>query len=169
MPRPHQTGGRLALTRAALLALVGGCVPAAQRPAPLSCTLPCGVVRTVTFPDRLEVTLHVAPGTRLKNAALSSLKAPACKSGVPVVEVSADEQAYLEGPAWIEPHGSLSLRFPFTADGDAPEAAVSPPVSLDLDLEGPAVSRCLRLPLPDPGTGWLAFARRLSLRLEPRE
>ena len=150
------------------LVVAAGCVPALQPPAALTCTAPCGVVHEVTFPDRLVVGLHAHPGTRLENAALASLSTPACRSGVPVVEVTVDEQAYSEGPASLGRNSRLSLRFPFVADGEAPEAGVSGPLAVDLDLGGAAGRRCLRLPLPDPGTGFMSLTRQLSLRLEPR-
>jgi hypothetical protein len=127
------------------------------------------VIREVTFPDTVAVGVHVAPGTRLRNASVASQGSAACASGVPVVLVTVDELAYREGPAALDRTSSLLLRFPFAPEITAPEAPVKPPVVVDLDLEGPTGGRCLRLPLPDPGTGFMALVRTLSLRLETRE
>lgn len=121
------------------------------------------------FPDTVAVGLHVAPGTRLDNAAIASQGTAPCAGGVPVALVTVDDLAYREGPAALDRHSNLLLRFPFDAKGDAPRAPVTPPVVVDLDLAQPTGARCLRLPLPDPGTDWLASMRQLSLRLEGRE
>jgi hypothetical protein len=120
-------------------------------------------------PDSVTVGVHVDPGTGLHNASIASLNMPACKSGVPVVLVTVDGQAYREGPASLDRHSSVLLRFPFDSNDEHPEAPVKPPLAVDLDLVGPGGPRCLRLPLPDPGTGWLSVIHRLSLRLETRE
>jgi hypothetical protein len=150
-------------------ALVAACATATAPPGPPSCAAPCGVVEEVRFPDHLAVVLHVVAGTRLENAALASASMPGCRSGVPVAEVTVDEQSYPEGPAWLQRHSRLSFRFPFVSDGDAPEAGVTAPLVVDLDLGGSGGRRCLRLPLPDPGGGFMALGRRLSLRLQVRE
>jgi hypothetical protein len=123
----------------------------------------------VTFPDTVAVSVHVPPGTRLRNASVAAQGSSACASGVPVVLVTVDELQYREGPVALDRTSSLLLRFPFDSDGSAPDAPVKPPVVVDLDLEGPTGGRCLRLPLPDPGTGFTAVVRTLSLRLETRE
>jgi hypothetical protein len=152
----------------ALLALVTGCAQAVPRPPAPACAAPCALIREVAFPDRIAVDVHVATGTRLENAAVTSSAGAACKSGVPVAAVSVDDQAYPEGPASLEVHGHLGLRFPFVADGDAPDARISGPPVLDLDLGLAGGRRCLRVPLPDPGTGLMSLTRRLSFRLEER-
>jgi hypothetical protein len=167
--RPQQYEIARALAAAAWLTLIGACLPAVKPPAPVTCAPPCGVVREVTFPDTMAVGVHVAPGTRLRNASVASQGTSACASGVPVVLVTVDELAYREGPAALGRTSSLLLRFPFDSKGSAPEAPVIPPVVVDLDLEGPTGGRCLRLPLPDAGTGLMASVRKLSLRLETRE
>jgi hypothetical protein len=123
----------------------------------------------VKFPDTVAVGLHVAPGTRLNNATVASQGTTACVGGVPVVLVTVDDIGYREGPAALDRHSNLLLRFPFDTQGDAPRAPITPPVVVDLALEQSTGPRCLRLPLPDPGTDWLASARQLSLRLEGRE
>jgi hypothetical protein len=153
----------------ALISAGAACATAPAVPSPPTCAAPCGVVEEVTFPDGLAVALHVPAGTRLQNAAIASLSSPGCRSGVPVAEVTVDEQAYPEGPASLARHSRLRFRFPFVADGDAPEAGVQAPLAVDLDLDGPAGPRCLRLPLPEPGSGLMALGRQLSLRLEERE
>ena len=126
------------------------------------------MIGEVTFPDTVAIDVFVAPGTRLDNATVATQSKPACSEGVPVLLVTVDDQEYREGPASLERHSRLVLRFPFTAEQTS-EAPVRPPVVVDLALDGAAGARCLRLPLPEPGTDFLSRVQKLSLRMEERK
>ncbi len=157
------------LEAAVLVGLVASC---ATRPLPaptvLVCAPPCAEIRKVTFPETVTVAVRAPPGSQLKNAMLTSSAARACGSGVPVKLVDVDGQQYSEGPATLVGNHTLELRFPFTASGnDAPDAGLSRPVSLDLDLRTPAGDHCIRLNVPETTPGVWSGMNELSYRMEP--
>lgn len=157
------------LEAAALFGLVASCATRSlPAPAVLVCAPPCAEIRKLTFPETVTVAVRAPPGSRLKNAMLTSSAARACGSGVPVKRVDVDGQQYSEGPAVLLGNHTLDLRFPFTATSDAPDAGLSRPVSLDLDLRTPAGDHCIRLNVPETTPGDWSGMNELSYRMETR-
>jgi hypothetical protein len=168
MGRVHWDRARPGLASVVLAAaVVSSCVPSKPPQGPLRCTPPCAEVRQVTAPNLVDLALLAPNGSWLKNASLARTDAKGCDNGVPVAAVTVDGKEYSEGPVSMNGARLVTLRFPFTSDGDAPDAGLTPPVLLDVDLRVPGRDTCLRLPLPDPGTGLMAVTRTLSFRIAP--
>lgn len=126
------------------------------------------MVAAVHAPDTVEVDLRVDAGTKLKNAAVAAIDAPACRSGIPVESVTVDDKAIAEGPASLAPTSRLTLRFPFDASSDLPSTGLAYPVLLDLDLVSARGHHCVRLALERPEGSWARMVGELSLLRKER-
>ena len=142
------------VTMMAALGLAGGCAWPKPAAAP-SCEAPCGAFMGTSPRDdavEVKVGLKLQAATRLHNAALTTGASAACKSGVPVSQVSlgegVDARQFAEGPAALPPSAVVTLLFPRPDEDDA-SPGLTAPLSVDLDLRAPGGARCLRVAIPE--------------------
>ena len=104
---------------------------------------------SVTFQAGTTVTLRsgARPGTALRGAKLTSVRAPRCETGVAFGSVLKDGTLETEGPIDISGSHELELDFPGQLGAESLKSPLRGSSAVDLEIESSDGTSCVRVPL----------------------